>query len=253
MAQHAEPNVRQDLFSEIPWVATVYLPRRDAKEPNVTEAKKTNVLGFLKNLVVDEVPEPAAPAATRPSSTPAPARPAATSFSSTPPSAAADPAILSTLEKKLQNNCPQPYAAFMEQYEALADIIPDETMRFKAALKASHTTAEDLVKALDQLIHTMDTAEEEFARTFQENKAKRLGDAEKSIKATDDLITSNEQQIKSIQDTITSLRTKRDTDAGTMEHEVQKFEGIRSGFEAAHGQVVGRLTAQKNRVSAMKV
>lgn len=218
----------------------------------MTEAKKNNVLGFLKNLVVDEVPDPiSTPAKTlaRESSAPPPVR----SFSSAPAATAADPEILSKLEKKLQNNCPQPYAAFMEQYEALAEIIPDETMRFKAALKASHTTAEDLVKALDQLTATMNAAEAEFTKTFEENKAKRLGDAEKSLKATDDLIASNEQNIKSLQDTIASLRTKRDTDAGTMEHEVQKFEGIRAGFETAHSQVVGRLTAQRNRVAAMKV
>ena len=166
---------------------------------------------------------------------------------------APDPEILSKLEKKLQNNCPQAYAAFMQQYDDLAEIIPDETMRFKAALKASHTTAEDLTKALDQLIHVMDTADEEFARTFQENKAKRLGEAEKSLKATDDLITANEQQIKSLGDTILSLKTKRDTDAQAMAHEAERLEGILTGFEAAHNQVVGRLTAQKNRVSAMKV
>lgn len=214
--------------------------------------KKKGVMGFLTSIgFAEEVPEGApSPQQRTTRNTPIPAAPPGY----VPPqhtNGAADPEVLAKLEAKLTKNCPPAYTAFMEQFENLRDVIPDESMRFKAALKASHTTTDQLVGALDQLLGTMTTAHEEFAHTFEETKAKRLGDAEASIKATDEQIASYEKQLQSVQETIASLRTKRDTDVQAMQHEAQKIEGVRSNFEASHGQVVGRLNAQKSRVQAM--
>lgn len=211
--------------------------------------KKKGVLGFLSNIgLVEETPDAPAPA---PRNTPVPAAPAAHPYTPAPSNGTADPKVLAQLEHRLQANCPAAYTSFMEQYENLKDVIPDESMRFKAALKASHTTTDQLVGALDQLVGAMDAAKGEFTHTFEENKSKKLGESEASLKATDDQIASYENQLKTIQETIASLRTKRDTDAQAMQHEAERIEGIRASFEAAHGQVVGRLTAQKSRVQSM--
>lgn len=213
--------------------------------------KKGGFMGFLSNVgLVEETPDPtpppAAPRTTR--NTPVPAAP---SHYAAPPNGAVDPDVLAKLESRLQKNCPPTYTTFMEQYENLKDVIPDESMRFKAALKASHTTADQLVEALTQLVGVMDSAHTEFTHTFEENKAKKLGEAEASLKATDEQIASYEKQLQTVQETIATLRTKRETDAQGMEHEAQKIENIRASFEAAHAQVVGRLNAQKSRVQAM--
>lgn len=217
-------------------------------EATVSDKKKGGFMGFLSNVgLVEETPDPA------PRNTPVPAGPRNTPVPAPyhPNGATADPEVLSKLEKRLQANCPAPYTAFMEQYENLKDVIPDEAMRFKAALKASHTTTDQLVGALDQLASAMDSAHTEFMHTFEENKGKRLGEAEASLKATDEQIATYEKQLQSVQETIQSLHTKRDTDAQAMQHEAQRLEGIRASFEAAHAQVVGRLGAQKSRVQAM--
>src|SRR5271156_1982989 len=104
--------------------------------------------GFLKLLstvgLADRVPshEAAAPA----QGAPAPAMPAAPTWAASGSAPAEpDPEVLSKLEARLQKNCPPAYTSFMEQYEALRDVIVDETTRFKAALKTSHLTPPQLV------------------------------------------------------------------------------------------------------------
>ncbi len=216
----------------------------------MTDGKKKTggFLGVLSNLGLVEVTPDAAPAPSpSPRNTPVPAAP--TQY--VPVNGTADPAVLSMLDQRLQKACPPPYVAFMEQFENLKDVIPDEAMRFKAALKASHTTSDQLVEALGTLVGVMDSAMTEFTHTFEDNKRKTLGDAENTLKATDEQIASYEKQLQSIQETIAALRHKRETDAQAMQAEATKIEGIRANFEAAHAQVVGRLNAQKSRVMAM--
>lgn len=215
----------------------------------MTDKKKSGIMGFLSNIgMVEETPD-AAPAPPKTSQPPAAH---ATEHYSTPPTTAApDPEMLTKLEARLQKNCPASYTAFMEMYESLKEDISDERQRFKVALKTSHTTTDQITSAVDTLVSTMDSAKAEFLHSFEENRSKRLGEAETSLKATDDLISSNEKQLQAIQETITSLRTKRDTDAQAKDHEAQRLDGIKSSFEAAHGQVVGRLQAQKSRIQTM--
>jgi chromosome segregation ATPase len=223
----------------------VYLPVRAIAAQEAEVTTKKGIMGFLSNVgLVEEVPD--APVQTQ-RIAPVPSH--AEHFSSAPGNP--DPEVLAKLEKRLQDHCPSAYTSFMEQYETLKEVIPDEATRFKGALKTSHTTTEQLIGAIDQLVGAMDAAKAEFSHTFEDNKSRRLGEAEASLKATDDLIASNEKQLQSLQETIASLRTKRDTDAQSLEHEGQRLDSIRASFDAAHSQVVGRLQAQKNRVQTM--
>ena len=219
----------------------------------MTEEKKS-IFGFLKDALTEEVPDeppkekahPAAPAAKSPA--PAHQTPAVHVAAG---AVEADPAMLAKLDNRLQASLPPVYAAFMEQYGALQDVIADETVRFKAALKTSHANADAIVAALDQLLSSMEQAHTDFMHTFEANKGKILGDLQQSIDATTDLIKTREQQVQAIQAEIASLHAKRDHDAARSESETTRLEGTRAGFEAALAQVVGRLTAQKNRIAAM--
>ena len=217
----------------------------------MSDGKKKGIMGFLENVgIVETTPDAPAPPARTTRNTPIPAAPAP-HFAAAPTNGVADPEVLGNLERRLQKNCPAAYTSFMEQYENLKEVIPDDSMRFKAALKASHTTAEALVDALTQLAGVMDTAGTEFTHTYEEMRRKKLGEAEALLKSTDEQITSYEAQLKSIQETIASLRTKRSADEQAMQAEAGKIETTRANFEAAHAQVVGRLNAQKSRVLAM--
>lgn len=213
--------------------------------------KKGRFIGLLSTLgLVEETPDPVHPPAAA-QRRDAPARAAPVACSPEPPGGSADPEPLSKLELRLQKNCPLAYAAFLEQFENLKDVVPDESMRFKAALKASHTTTDQLIDALGQLIGVMDAAATEFTLAFEENKRKRLGEAEATLQATDEQIASCEKQLQSVQEAIASLRTKRDVDAQALQNEAVRIDHVRASFEATHSQVVARLEAQKSRVLAM--
>lgn len=170
-----------------------------------------------------------------------------------PPSVAApDPQVLAKLEAKLAASLPPVYASFLEQYEQLRDVIPDEGMRFKAALKTSKATPDQLATAVDQLLQTMQNQATEFAKSFETNKANIIGQFQSSLKATEDLVDSREQQRKAIDEEIVSLRTKLQTDTERMQNEEHRLDGIRAGFTAAHTQVLDRLNQQKQHIASQK-
>jgi predicted nucleic acid-binding Zn-ribbon protein len=214
-------------------------------------AKRPSVFGFLKNIVAEEVPDKPAGR-----NTPVPAAPHAAAtvlvdHYAVVGRAQPDTQALAKLEARLQAACPQPYIAFMEQYESLKEDISDERTRFKVALKTTHTTAADIANALDQLLSVMGKAKEEFMRSFDDNRQKKMGGAQDAIGASEQLIASSEEQIRAIQEKIAALKTKRETDVQNMLDEGHRLDAIRDGFGAAHAQVVARLEDQKNRMASM--
>lgn len=234
---------------------------RHPKGETVSEKKSGGIMSVLAHIgVVDEHPDPpgraapphpaAAPPVAPPTALPHPFGPSSFSVAM-PPVATPDPETLAKLEARLQKNCPASYTSFMEQYEKLRKAVPDEAMRFNAALAASGTTPEQLLAALDQLIASMDTARTDFQRSFEESQKARVGAADAAIHATEEQIASYEKQLQTVQDTITALRTKHDTDVQAKAADAAKIESVRANFEAALAQVVGRLNAQKSRVATM--
>jgi predicted nucleic acid-binding Zn-ribbon protein len=207
--------------------------------------------GFMKLLnsvgLADEVPSPSheAPPPTRGASAPVMPAGATVLGAITPtPTAGPDPEVLAKLEARLQKNCPPAYASFMEQYEALQDVIPDETTRFKAALKTSHLTTPQLVEALGQLAGTMESAHQDFQHQLEGTRAAKIGAVEASIKDADAQIAAHEEQL-------TALRAKREADMQTLHTETVRIETVRASFETAYAHVLSRLTAQKSRVQNM--
>jgi len=219
-------------------------------------AKRTSVFGFLKNIVAEDVPDNASARPTRNTPIPAAPRhvmnPIVHKESPAAAPAAPDAHALEKLEARLQAACPAPYIAFMEQYESLKEDIADERTRFKVALKTTHTTAEQVLGALDQLLSVMQKAKEEFTHSFDENKQKKMSAAQEGIVAGEQLIASSLEQIKAIEEKIASLKTKHETDTQNMQDESRRLDAILGGFNAAHAQVTRRLEDQKNRIASME-
>lgn len=220
-------------------------------------SKSGGFLGFVKNAFVEDVPDAPKAAPIRESGPPPPPVPQTPlgdwkMQSAAPPAVAPDANALAKLEAKLQATLPPIYVAFMEQYEGLRDVIPDDGMRFKAALKTSKSSVEQLNGALDTLLNTMQSALSEFDKSFEENKNKVVTNAQQSIAATNGLIQTREQQLVAIQEEIDSLRAKRTNEQERLATEERRLEGIRGGFQAAHAQVVGRLNQQKAHIAQQR-
>ena len=216
----------------------------------VEAAKKASLFGGIRSLFVEEVPEHTGQTAPITITTARPEPPVTFGAPPAQNTVTPDPAVIAKLEAKLQSKMPSIYQAFMDQYETLRDVIPDETTRFKAALKTSKTTPELLAGAVDNLIQVMQDAQQEFTKSFEDNKGKVLSQAQQSIAATEGLIETREKQIKAIEEEIASLRTKLQTDRDQAKSEEQRFEGIRASFAAAHAQVVSKLTAQRHHIAS---
>lgn len=211
--------------------------------PDVTKTAGS-VFSFLKSAFVDEVPDAPMKATTRSD--------VAISSASRPTHVEIDPDVLAKLEKRLQGDLPPVYAKFMEDFESLREAVPDETMRFRAALKTSKASAKEILDALGVLSHTMETAWSDFHKTFEEKKTKVLGQLQTGLVSTDELLKQKDAQLQALQEEIVSLRAKRSADETHLADEERRIDATKVRFEAAHAQVSGRLESQFNRIKGMQ-
>lgn len=223
---------------------------------SVSEAKSEGVIGGVMDImkkmglahdVPDDPPKVVPVAKARASQAPLPP----TTMTPERAPVAADPAVKAKLEGILQASLPPVYATWMEKYQQLAEVIPDDAMRFKAALKTSNATPAQLSAAVDQLLGAMTKAHDEFTRGFEGQIVKVEGTAKETIASTEALILSRRSQLEAIHGEIASLESKRATEASHLQDEQRRLDGIRLGFEAAHAQVVGSLAAQKSHIDSM--
>jgi len=140
----------------------------------------------------------------------------------------------------------------MAQYDGFLDVIPEEGMRFKAALKASQTTVEDITTAVDGMAGALTDAHDRFTATYEMNKKKATEAATAQVEATQKLIESRRQQLAAIESEIKSLQGKLQTDLEAIKVEETRIEGTRIGFEAAYAQISGELNAQRAHIAQQR-
>ena len=224
------------------------------------KAAKPSALGGLlstaKSLFVEEVDVPDKKVPPKPPSASAglgwtgqtAAMPA---YPSAPAPVDADPEAKRGLEARLHAAMPPAYKSFIEQHEALTGVVTDDTQRFQAALKTSHTTVEQLMQAIDSLSGILQAASQNFADDNKDRKAKAAAEAQKNIDATDALIASSESQLQVMQQTITTLREKRNAAAQDVQGEIAHLENVRCGFVGAAAILLGQLDTQRRTIATM--
>lgn len=162
-----------------------------------------------------------------------------------------DQSIVSRLGELLQNHLPPVYATFMEKYEDLKDIIPDETTRFRAALKTSKANTDQLLTAMDDMVKVLDSARDSFERDWKQNRERILGDLQKSIASHDEAMHSMETQISELQKELATRQSVVNEAGARILSETDRLNRIHDGFSAAHSQVAGQIISQKSRISSM--
>jgi hypothetical protein len=208
----------------------------------------------IKSLAVEETPD------SKPSKTPTtlsiPGSIAAYMPGASSAPATVDPKSMEKLQAKIRAEIDggrvQAYSAFSEQYELLKDVIADENVRFKSALKVSRTTVEQLSADIDKLIAVIHGAHEDFTKKFEANKAaaqKQSGDAA-AMRST--AISAKQQQINALKAEIHDIEVEEQNDRAAHMDELNGLDALQSGFEAAHAQVLGQLVTQKTHVASQK-
>jgi hypothetical protein len=228
----------------------------------------SGLLSVLKSLVVEEVEVPDKVPAPKPAPVGAafaglagpPGTPVGPSFAGAvgqqrptyEPIPVVDPEAKRGLEARMSAQMPQAYKSFMEQHEALKDVVTDDAQRFQAALKTSHTTVEQLLQAIDSLEGILQAASQTFADDNRDRKAKATAEAQKNLDSTDALIASNEAQLQTLQQTITTLREKRSAAAQDVQNEVAHLEQVRLGFAGAVAALTGQLDTQRRTIATTR-
>ena len=163
----------------------------------------------------------------------------------------ADPAALSKLEATLQASLPPAYATFSTQFETFKTIIPDETMRVRAALAASGATVAQLSGAIDQLLGVMARSRSDFNSTFEARRGTMIASAQANVANADQQIQAREAQIEAMRQEVSQLRAQREAAARQIQEDEAHLQAVQQGFEGAYATVVDRLNQQKSRIAAM--
>jgi len=187
--------------------------------------------------------------------TPLPAPPgsphAAMTMPAPTPTVTPDPEAMRDLEERLHKAMTPEYTAFMEHFNMLAPELPEERARFRVALRTSHTTAEQLIAAMDQMAESMKSAHKKFLDGFEAERSKTLAEYEKNVTTADQTIASYEEQMRALEQTMSTIRAKRDADAEAMRVEAERFDQGRLGFEAAVQEITGHVYTQRRSIEAM--
>ena len=144
------------------------------------------------------------------------------------------------------------YATFIGAAKLLEGIIPDETMRLKAALASSKISAGQIANALTtthaQALEGVVVAykgerDKKFAKEVDAKlaEATRLGKDNKAI----------EQQVAQLQASVVANRAKQAELTGQAESARVLIEGTDANFATAQASVSGELTALSNKIKAL--
>ncbi len=194
-----------------------------------------SVLGYLKNMVIEEVPE------TSKAAPPLPPKPTIP----VPSPESIDPAIKKILEQEVQLAAHPAYSQFLSLSESMSTVIPDENTRFRAALAAlapQNIAIKDILFDVDECIQALDKKEREATAASAKARQARVG--------------SREAELKNIRLTAARLQdelAKANADSARLEaelaDEVRKIEETEAQFAAAITSYRKELNERKDRIS----
>lgn len=151
----------------------------------------------------------------------------------------ADEQYLTILTGQVEKSAKPGYAEFAGQLEALAEDIPDEARRYKAALKSAARAHGSLDKdavlaAIDDRITILEGAAAQFTAEVDADEKKRIGTAEADL--------------ASVEEQIAELSKSRDAMRSELESNRARFASKREKFAGAHAALSERLAAERKKV-----
>lgn len=146
-----------------------------------------------------------------------------------------DPDMLAALSTAIMAR-KTPYTALLDSAKKLEKVIPDETMRIKAAFATlGDRTPPDVIQAIDVHLADLEGERLRFKQTSEKNLKSVAGAARSTAKSKEDQIASNAERIQRIRDEAAQLEQANATltnDARTLsvqadqaESEVKAVEG----------------------------
>jgi hypothetical protein len=216
--------------------------------------KKSGLWGFVKGAFVEEVPEgqQASQPPPRGQSSPPPVAHAAP-VAHPPPTF--DQASREKLEAAVVESAPQGYLDFEDFLSTLADSIPDEDSRWRAALKLVSKrghSPEALLGDFDKCIGILQEKYRQFDAETQEHIKKKVSGRKEKVGSIDSAILLKQEEIAKIQSQIAGLAEERKAEVEAMDASHAKILAVKAGFDSAFRSVHDRIAFRRSKLEQFR-
>lgn len=163
-----------------------------------------------------------------------------------------DQQVRNRLVTAMQNDGAPLVESLSDTLDTLAEAVPDEGLRYKAALKLltkNGHPVDAILNDFDKCLGALD----ESQRTFEADNAAQLdakvGSKQRAVVEYDTKIKEKEATVASIQAEIASLRTKRDEEQSSISGEQQNIALVESRFKINHQNIREAIVSQRTKVT----
>lgn len=216
-------------------------------------SEKHSFWDSVKGLVVEDVPDKGAqPEAVQPAPSPMAAR--KTPLPAAPPmvvSPAIDQAARQRLQSVVAAGAPPGYNEITDLVVTLADSIPDEATRFRAAIKITtkHGYPLDaLLGAVDHCIGVLEAQGRAFEEETGRQTAAKVGSRQARISNLSETIRTKQDQISALQQEMVQLERERQTESDAISAETAKINMVSQGFTMAFHDVKTELDTLRSKI-----
>lgn len=217
----------------------------------MTESKSKGIWGAIKGAIVEETPE-AAPAQGQSAPPPVPVPQSV----APPPQRVSKPEVDQEARKRLEASitkaAPPGYVEIMDTVATLADSIPDEGARFRAALKLAAKrghSLDDLLGDMDKCIGVLEGKKRQFEEETSHQMEAKVVARQKAISGLDEQIRAKQDQMTALQREVSELSEQRGTEAAAITSETANITAVRESFSAAYEVVYAQLQERRQKVS----
>lgn len=144
------------------------------------------------------------------------------------------------------------YAEFSTDMEVLAEAVPDENLRLKAAVKMlgkKGVTVPKILSDVDACLGALESENRTFKAATQEQIDQRVGSKRKAVEQLKADIASKQAQISALQNDIVALQGKLGTTASEIKAEEDNITVVQDRFSYVFTNMRASLTAQRARIA----
>ncbi|MEY4723286.1 MAG: hypothetical protein RLZZ324_799 [Candidatus Parcubacteria bacterium] len=219
--------------------------------PNDGTSKGGGIGGFFSKLgLAEPIPDSNEKPVAVPPTAPVTAKPHATqSHVAQPPTAprtvvsgaphggasgTVDPQIRAVLEKPVAEAAKPAYSAFLLTMANLADVIPDEATRIKAAIRTlpAGTDYDQLLVDVDECLESLEEQERKADTSAEASIARRIGTLEQQLQQTEATTKAKREQIAALQREIAEAEAGVKDVRDTIDTTRAEIEGTRRDIAA---------------------
>lgn len=168
------------------------------------------------------------------------------------PAPAAPPALVSEIDQRLSQRNPPAYLQFVTLMESLARAVPDERMRYAAALatsRLSQSSPQAILDAFDSRIRIVDDLAKQFEIESQSAVQAQTAPMQADLDRARTELLSTETELNRLVAKQAQLKTTVDAQAVAIENVRRAVADTASGMQLAFTAVRSRVTAERDNVA----